>query len=252
MRILLDTNYWIRMEGNPADFERFRNIVASNGDIEVLFSFGNLVDLVKRPEQDTMSELIAETVDSYIPPMPSEGNKYRITEDPIDMVPDARLQEEIRNLTVSSDEVGTLQMIFRLSDWEPTGEYEVGVDQYRDIAQDYDFKYLKAIAFEDYLEKQDGERLELQVGNVDIIEFVKKIIYAHRISLMAPNENIDPNDIADITICAHGIITECDMLLIERKWDNIDLIERVTDELEREQNIDVYTEFDEFVQRLRA
>lgn len=238
------------MENNPTDFGRFREIVTNKDGIEVLFSFGNLVDLVKRREQDEMSELIAETVDTYIPPMPPDGQSYHITEDPIHMVPDAGLRYDLRKLTVPSDPVGTLQMIFRLSDWVPTGKYEVGINQFKDIAENYEFEDLKAIAFESYSKERGDGIMELQMGDVDIIEFVKKIIYAHRIVLMAPNETIDTNDIADIAVCAHGIITECEMLLIEEKWRNVELIERVTDEIEGEDDLDVYADFDDFVDAL--
>ena len=90
----------------------------------------------------------------------------------------------------------------------------------------------------------------LQQHEIDVIEFVKKRIYAHRIALMAPNETVDTNDIADMAICVAAVITECEHVLLEEKWANIELIEKVTAELERDQSITIHTEFDDFVTAL--
>lgn len=251
-RVLLDTKFWIQMENDLDDFERFYTAVSESEDIEVLFSFGNLVDLVKRPEQDQLAEIIAETVDTYLPPLPPDGNEYPTSKDPVDMIPDETLRQDVHVATQNSNEVETLRTIFRSSDWTPTNEYAENVNQYRQVSENYDFKYLLYLAFPDYVEEgeESGEEVLLQ-HKIDVIEFVKKIIYAHRIALMAPNETVDTNDIADMAICVAAIVTKCDHVLLEEKWANVEIIEKVMAELECDQTITIHTEFDSFIQALQ-
>lgn len=250
-KVLLDTKFWIQMENDLDDFERLHTAVSDSEDIEVLFCFGNLVDLVKRPNQDRLAKIITETADTYLPPLPPDGSEYPISKDPVDMIPDESLRQDVRVATQNSNEVETLKTIFRSSDWTPGSEYAESVNQYRQVSENYDFKYLLSLAFSDYLEdgEKPGEKV-LQQHKIDVIEFVKKIIYAHRIALMAPNETIDTNDIADMAICVAAIVTECDHVLLEKKWANVEIIEKVTAELEREQTITIHTELDDFVQAL--
>ncbi len=250
-RVLLDTKFWIQMENDMDDFKRFHTAVSDSEGIEVLFCFGNLVDLVKTPEQDRLAKMIAETVDTYLPPLPADGSKYPTSKDPVDMIPDKSLRQDVREATQDSHEIETLQTIFRTSDWTPGSEYEKSVNQYRQVTENYDFKYLLYLAFSDDVEdgEEPGEKV-LQQHEIDVIEYVKKIIYAHRIALMAPNETVDTNDIADMAICVASIVTECDHVLLEEKWANVEIIEKVIGDLERDQSITIYTEFDDFLQAL--
>lgn len=67
---------------------------------------------------------------------------------------------------------------------------------------------------------------------------------------MAPNETVDANDTADMAICVAAIVTECDHVLLEEKWANVEIIEKVSAELERDQSITIHTDLNGFIQAL--
>jgi len=55
--------------------------------------------------------------------------------------------------------VETLQYIFCSSDWEPVDEFYDGIEEYRDLIQEYGYENLKGLAFKDhhpYSDKQEN------------------------------------------------------------------------------------------------
>ena len=64
------------------------------------------------------------------------------------------------------------------------------------------------------------------------MEYVKGEIYLQRFQVMDSNEKPDANDIADLEICTQALLSDCNMLLLESKWVNLELIDRVVENIE--------------------
>mgnify|MGYP006277229227 CR=1 FL=1 len=249
-RVIMDTNYWIDLKENPEQIPRFFEAVDGE-DVKVALSFGNFIDLVKAPEQEVLSKLIAGAVDYCLPPLPSRGNEYIKSGTPLSLIPDEEFREFAAEQTANISMVETLQYIFYSSGWEPTEEFYDGIEQYRDLTQEYGYENLKGLAFKDHLEEtEDGEKLVLHEHKIDIVEYVKGEMYLQRLQLMDAQENPDANDVADLEICTQAILSDCNMLLMEEKWVNEELVERVLDSLDTNNELDVYKDFDKFVSDL--
>lgn len=251
LRVMLDTNYWISLRYSPETRERFVDL-ASSDEVEVCFSYGNFIDLVQAEEQDELSQIIAEVVEVYIPAMDYEGDDYVYTKDPIGLIPDSDVAQFVRRETLNCSEQSTLQTIFRVGDWEPdTDWYARYTWELKDIYDEYGLEYAMAIAFQDYLEYGD-EVARLWEHKIDVTEYVRKMASLYRIEAIQKNENIDSNDIADIEICSQAILTDCDMLLIESKWRNLELVNRVTDKLDSDEDVEVFDDIEEFLRVLEV
>lgn len=254
LRVMLDTNYWISLKSSPATRERFTELATSD-EIEVCFSYGNFIDLVKADEQNVLSEILAETVDIYIPSLDYEGDTYRYTDDPIWLIPDDEVVRDVRLMTEGQSEEFTLKTIFLVGDWGADEDWYANYTwELKDIYNEYDLEHAMAVAFRDYLEGdvEEDDELQLWEHKIDVTEYVRKMASLHRIEAVKSNENIDANDIADIEICSQAIVTECDMLLTESKWRNIKLVEKVTSKLTSEEDVEVFDDFDEFLRTLEV
>ncbi|WP_255681582.1 hypothetical protein [Natrinema sp. SYSU A 869] len=125
------------------------------------------------------------------------------------------------------------------------------MEQLRDLHEEWGHDNLKGLAFEEYLQ-QSGDQYVLHEHEVDIVSYVKKEIYLHRVSMMDPNETVKENDVADMLVCTQAILSDCDMLLIEAKWANLGLVEAVTDKLDTDAELEIYKDFEEFHRDLRG
>lgn len=251
-RVIMDTNYWIALKKNPDLFKEFYEVCSSN-NVKVYFSYGNFIDLVKAEEQDLMSKIIAAIADYCLPPTPTSGNEYRISDNPLSLIPD----EDFRRFAVQQTQgigiVETLQYIFRSSDWEPVDEFYNGIEEYRDLIHEYGYENLKGLAFKDHLEKQeDSEKLVLHQHELDIVEYVKGEIYLQRFQVMDSNEKPDANDIADLEICTQALLSDCNMLLLESKWINLELIDRVVENIEDGIKPEIFDDFDRVISELKT
>ncbi|WP_225307733.1 MULTISPECIES: hypothetical protein [unclassified Haloarcula] len=248
----MDTNYWIALKKNPDLFKEFYE-VCSYESVKVYFSYGNFIDLAKAKEQDIMSKIIVGIADYCLPPTPTHGKKYRISGNPLSLIPDDDFRSFAREQTQDLGMVETLQYLFRSSDWEPVDEFYNGIEEYRDLTQEYGYETLKGLAFNDHLEeKEDGEKLVLHQHELDIVEYVKGEVYLQRFQEMDPNENPDANDMADLEICTQAILSDCSMLLLESKWVNIELIDRVVENLEDGIKPKVYDDFNTMISKLKV
>jgi hypothetical protein len=236
-RVILDTNYWIFLKENPERFKEFYDAVSSD-DVKVVLSIGNFIDLVKAQEQDVISKIIAGTADYCLPWM-SEGSEYDISGNPIFLIPDENYQQYISWATRDMGIVRTLQAIFRDSDWSAPEEYFEGMEQYKELYDEFGHDNLKGHAFRDYLHADDDGKYALHPDEVDPISYVRVEAYLQRLRVMDPQENPTENDIADLEICTQAILSDCDMLLMEEKWVNERLIQRVLEEIESEKRLEV-------------
>lgn len=225
----MDTKFWIWLKNNPEKYEAFRERKQEN-DAEALFSAGNFIDLLKAEEQDRLSEIIAETTDSYIPLQDKKGSGYVISEEPASLIPTpADRNEFIRQTRVLDDDLA-LQYLFRTADWETPGEYFEITEAMRNVHDKYGFENAMGYVFEDYLEDH-GDLLLLHQEDIQPIEFIRSMFELHRIEQMKDAEKPDGNDFADMAICSHAVLTDCDSLFIERKWIDQGVIENVVERL---------------------
>jgi len=244
-KVIIDSSYWYSLENNPERFEEFYEVISSE-DIIVYLSFGNFIDFVRADEQDTLSKILTAFADKCLPPTPSDGNEYIVTSDPIGLIPDADFREFVREQTSGLGVVDTLQYIFRNSDWSAGEGYYDTVETMRRLYQEWGHDNMKGLAFEDYLERR-GEKYILHEHDVDVVEYVQQMIFIHRISHMTLEENIKENDVADMIICIQAILSDCDVLLHENKWINVELVESVTENLESDRDLKLYKDFDKFL-----
>jgi len=246
--VIIDSSYWYSLENNPERFEEFYEVISSE-DVLVYISFGNFIDFVRADEQDILSKILAAFADKCLPPTPVDGNEYIVSSDPVGLVPD-NSREFMRKQTSGLGVVDTLQFIFRNSDWNAGDSYYDDVELMRELYAEWGKDNMKGIAFEDYLERR-GDKYQLYEHEVDVVEYVQQMIYINRISEMAPNENIKESDVADMIICIQAILSDCDILLHEKKWVNIELVESVTENLENDRNLEIYKDFDVFLNSLK-
>lgn len=248
---MLDTCYWIELKQDSERLTEFKQI-ADRDDIEVLFSYGNFIDLVKADEQDRLSSIIASTVDVYIPSMDYKGDEYYTSTDPLGLIPDDEIRRLARRDSVDFGEEKTLRFIFRVSGWDEGDMYQTLVHTMKDIYDEHGFDNTKAALFPNYWRDQKGtEKKLLYDHDIDVTEFVRKMASLYRISMMQDNEKVDSNNVADMEICAQAILTECDLILIESKWKNLKLVEKILDDLEGNHvHVDVMDNFDVFLKVL--
>jgi hypothetical protein len=251
-RVIIDTNYWIALKEDSDLFREFYDVCSSD-NVNVYFSYGNFIDLVKTEDKDIMSRIIVGIADYCLPPTPTSGNEYRISGNPVSLIPDDNFRRFAIAQTEGLGMVETLQYIFHSSDWEPIDEYYDSLETYRDLIKEYGYENLKGLAFKEHLEQQeDGEKLILHQHELDIVEYVKGEIHLQRFQVMDSNEKPDANDIADLEICTQALLSDCNMLLLESKWVNLELIDRVVENIEGEIQPEVYDDFDTLIAGLKA
>lgn len=244
--ILLDTNYWICFKDERRElFEEFEELVQEK-DIEVLFSFGNFIDLVKRDEQDELAEMIPSVVSEYITPQEYKDDHYSYSTNPLDLIPDEEIKEEARLRTRGLDDADTLKHMFEVSGWEGVEEYKESIQYLKSVQKEHGKKYVLALLFD--VKPENPVIYPQEEGRS---EMVANTVITNRIAVLDPHENITYSDVADIEICIHALITNCDILLIESKWKNVELLESTMDDLSSSTEIEVLDQIDEFMDRLR-
>ncbi|MDL0144530.1 hypothetical protein [Halobacterium salinarum] len=246
---MVDTKLWIWLKNNPENYEEFREKKDEN-DVEVVFSNGNFYDLLKRKEQDRLSEIIAEIVDYYIPMQSRGGYYYDYSDDPITMVPDPYARSLLSREMEVLDEDLTLQILFRVADWDVPDEYVEMTERMRDVYDRFGFDNAMGYMFEEYL-KEKGDMLELQPDEVEPVDFIRGMLELYRTKQMKDTEKPDRNDYVDMLICSHSIITNCDVLFMEEKWIDEEVIQNVVDWLTLDEPT-LYKDYDKFLSEFYA
>lgn len=252
IKLLLDSKYWILFKEERRDlFDEFAEAVQEN-NIEVLFSFGNFIDLIDRSEQDELSEMISSIVSTYIPPQEYTGNDYIFSSTPISLVPDEEVQARAIEHTEDFEEMKTLRFLFRIGDWELLQEYEEkykeAINYLRSVEREYGEAYITAL-----LSDIESGVEQFSYDDMGDTKAIFNVVQSKRIGKYESKEKIDLNDIADLEIITHAIIANCDILLIESKWqrDNVQLVESVLNEFNSNIDLEVTDDMDEFVSYLK-
>jgi hypothetical protein len=246
-QVIMDTNYWISLTDCPDRLLEFDEAVADD-DVKVILSFGNFIDLVRADDASLLAEIIAGECD-YCLPLFDEGDSYPVSGNPVDLVPSeperSIFESELRGESPSTK----IQYLIRAGNWDAPDEYYDGIEQYKELYDEYGHDNLKGHTFREYLEEKDGEYV-LDPEDVDKVSYVKSEVILHRLRLFQPEENPDPHDVADLQLCIQAILSDCNMLLMEKKWVNENLIGSVLDSLDSDKELTVYKDFDEFISDL--
>jgi len=246
---MMDTKFWIWLKNNPEKKEEFREKKEEN-DIEVLFSNGNFYDLLKAKKQDRLSEIIAETVDWYIPMQTRDGYYYNYSDDPTSMIPHSQARSVFSREGGVLNEDLTLQILFRSADWDVPDEYVEITERMRDVYDRLGFDDAMGYMFEEYLEEH-SDMLKLQPDDVEPVDFIRGMLELYRTKQMKATEKPDRNDYVDMLICSHAIITDCDALFMEEKWINQGIIQNVVDWLTLDDPT-LYKDYDVFLSEFHA
>jgi len=229
VRILMDTKFWIHLKEDVDYRQEFKSLVRKE-DVEVLFSAGNFIDLLKYDEQDVLSKIIADIVDRYIPMQSYSGDSFESSTQPECLIPGGSARREFVRQTHVLDDDLALKYLFRTADWETPDHYIKLTEEMRDVYNEFGFDNSMGYVFKEYLEIE-GDTAFLSEEKVDATRYIRGMLMLHRIEQMKKNENPDRNDFADMEICAHAIISNCDHLFIESKWINTGVIENVMSRL---------------------
>ena len=247
-RVIMDTNHWIDLKKYPERLPRFAEAV-DRDDVKVILSFGNFIDLVRSGDDDILPRIVGGKCD-YCLPVFREGDSYPVSDDPVDLVPPeygrSFFAEELRG----ENPIRKLQYLIRYGDSPAPEGYDESVKQYKEMYEEYGHDNLKGHTFREYLKEQDGNYV-LDPDDVDPVSYVQSEVVLHRLRLLQPEENPDPHDIADLQLCIQAILSDCNMLLIEKKWVNEELVESVLESLGSDKDLAVYKDFEVFLSDLK-
>ncbi|MDZ7700592.1 MAG: site-specific integrase [Halobacteriales archaeon] len=121
-------------------------------------------------------------------------------------------------------------------------------ERMKQIYDEFGFENSMGYMFKEYLEV-DGDKLKLSQHHVDGPEFIRGMLELNRIHQMQDTEKPDSNDFADMEICAHALITDCDYRFIESKWINTSVIDNVVSKLDRD-GPTLFDDYDAFLSEL--
>lgn len=260
MRVMLDTKVWVDLKEEPAFLEEFRQCFNDYG-LEVVFSHGNFLDLVRRDEQDELAEIIEEFTVEYLGPFqPDPAGSYRRSADPLVLaLVDPSWHHYCERGTRHLDSVETLRAMFRDADFDaapaanvlkqsieglrqleqldPDGRMDVPDDVTQSVA-------LKKVGiFPEYRTQLPDGRFLLDDAYVPLKRYVfgMSIIY-----ISETYHEPEAGDYRDAIIWSQAISCDCDALWTEVKWTyEHPVIRQVLDRLDRKP-LAIVQDFSEF------
>lgn len=248
-KVMMDTNFWIQLKMDSSYRSEFEKKVDEN-DVTVYFSFGNFIDLLKANEQDELAKIITDNVDVYIPNQTYSGHEYDISDSPISLIPNDYARRAFIDQAAVLDDDLALSYLFRTSRWDTPQKYLDLTEQMKRIYDQFGFENSMGYMFKEYLEF-DGDQLTLSQHHVDGPEFIRGMLELNRIHQIKDTEKPDANDFADMEICAHALITNCDYLFIESKWINTQVIDNVVSKLNMD-GPELFDDYNEFLAPLES
>lgn len=260
MRVMLDTKVWIDLKKQDDFLTEFRSLYQTQ-DLEIVFSHGNFLDLVRRDHQNEMAPIIDEFTDEYLGPFNHEpANEYRRSEEPLILATiDESWYNYLLHATQGMNSIETLKALFRdadfdaepattvlsefiestrrLDDLDPEGRIDIPDDVPQSVA-------LKKIGiFADYTHQRSDGMALLQDAN---IPFKRYVFGMSMIYISETHHEPEPGDYRDAVIWSQSISCGCDLLWTETQWKyEHPIISQVLNRLDRKP-LNIAKDFDEF------
>lgn len=253
MRIMLDTKVWVEFKKNSQFLNEFREFYTEK-DLDIIFSHGNFLDMVRRDEQDELSSIIVEFADEYLGPInPKSEEGTRRSENPLILATiDNDWYEYCRIGSLYLNDVDTLKAMFRdgyFDDEAIVSLIHQHIDSLRDL-EDIDVGdrmdipegksrevALKEVGvFAEYAKLQEDGRYSMDDADVPSKWFIfaMSIVYMSDVYITEDKHELDGGDYRDMIIWYQAIISGCDVLWIEKDWKyKYPVIDNVLEHLER-------------------
>ncbi|WP_436906818.1 hypothetical protein [Halosimplex marinum] len=265
MRVLLDTMVWVSLKEDRKFLEDFIRTYR-NHDIEIVFSHGNFLDLVRRENQDKLSAIIGMFSDEYLGPfrLEPEGEYIHSDEPLVLALIDEEWYEHCKVGTRGYNNIETLRSMFRdgdfdaepassvlsefiedlrgLEDLELEGHFEVPEDVSKEVASK------KIGLFAEYTQNQSDGLEQFEDSRVPLKKYVfgMSMIY-----ISETYHEPEPGDYRDAIIWSQAIYCDCDILWTEAQWKyEHPIIKQVMERLNRKP-LDVVHNFEEFQKQLQ-
>lgn len=260
MRVMLDTLVWINLKEDKGFLKEFRSMYKEN-DIEVVFSHGNFLDMVRAEEQDELSPIIDEFVVEYLGPFyADERNEYSSSENPLILTAmDPHWFMESLLYRDGWDNTKKLRTMFREGDFDADSELSVlkefvedirnienvdpedHVDLPKNVSESIGLK--KIALFCEHATTQPDGKARLDNSSIPIARYIlgMSLIY-----ISETTHNPELGDYRDAVIWSQAIYSDCDILWTETQWKyEHPIIKQVLDRLDRKP-LKIVHRFDEF------
>ena len=259
MRVMLDSAVWVAL-GDDDLLENFRRVY-NEKELDVIFSIGNFLDLIRSDNQDELSHIIDEFADEYLAPLQLdlEGD-YRYASNPLVLATvDAEWYEQCRQETKGLDDLETLKALFQdaeFKDGPVLTRVSQFVDEYRQI-DEADLDVLmkdpgdesrsvaikKIRTFPSYTQRRDDGGVELDDESIPTKRYV---VGMSMIYVSETRKEPQPDDYRDAMIWSQAIIAGCDVLWTDQQWEyDHPIIARTAEKLDRDE-LEIASDFEAF------
>lgn len=223
--VVMDSNYWINFENHPSTSEEFKDSKTQN-DFRVTYTLANFIDMANTGDQDVLSSIIADTADAYMAVDTYNGTEYYRDTDPVVLSPpDSR--REFAQRTAGLDDEETLKHLFRNIDQAPNKESVRLAQEINDIYGEHGRSRAELAAF-GARKQRDENTLYVDWEAVHDMEFIRKMLVVEHAAQIQPEEKVRTQDYVDMEVCAQCIF-ESDIVIVEGKWEEYGIIQRVCD-----------------------
>ena len=260
MRVMLDSSVWADLEADEEFRDEFESLYEAE-DLDVIFSIGNFLDIVRYDDRGDLVAVIDEFADEYLAPLQIDlEGEYRYSSKPLLLATiDAEWFEHCKEATRDLDSLETLQTLFREANFddgpilskvsrfveeysgiEDTNlEAELGLDE--DLSPMASLKKIRT--FPSYIERTIEGTMDIDDDEIPVKRYVVGM------AMIYVSETYDDPGEADYrsaVIWSQAIIAGCDVLWTDRQWQSDHpLVKQVVERLDREY-VEFAADFDEF------
>lgn len=240
--VVMDTNFWIDLK-DPEYLKKFKE-TKETYEFRLNFTRANFIDLANADDQDRLSKVLPQVVDRYVAIEDFNDDKYHHSNSPLLLLPPSN-RESVRDLVQDLDVDEILKIMFRIYKQVPDSKYPDISEAMRDLYRNHGEDSLEMAAFWRYVENTGDGGGRLDFTNPTHLSYIYRKLRTEHAKQLQPNENVEFQDRLDIKICTYGVVVG-DILIIEGKWVNQNIIPAAFEEIEGEKPPLLATSFDEF------
>lgn len=248
MRVMIDSPIWVALQEDEDLLEHFR-YTCNDNELDVIFSIGNFLDLIRCDDQDELSYVIDKFTDEYLAPLQLDlEGEYRYSSSPLILsTVDVEWYDHCKRATRDLDDLETLQALFRDADFDEgpissrisqfVNEYReienADLDERMDIPEDTSKKVAikKIRTFPGYTKRRDDGMIVLDDANIPKKRY---IVGMSMIYISETRHEPEAADYRDAMIWSQAIISGCDVLWTERQWEyEHPIISQILERLDR-------------------